>query len=216
MAEISPAVLAESTEAYRHDLERAASLSDRIQIDLADGKFASNKTINLAQVYWPEHVRADLHIMHQNPLEHLPTLVAMGPDLVIFHAESEGINRDSLDDARVQLETAGTRIGLALLPQTSVEDVSDLLTYMDHVLIFTGELGHYGGELQTECLEKITAAKKVNKEIEVGVDGGINADNAGEIVSAGADVLNVGGYLQKADDPVKAYAKLESVISNYQ
>lgn len=212
MAEIAPAVLAETPEDYRHDLELAVSLSDRIQVDLADGKFASNLTINLPQVYWPSDVRADIHIMYENPLEHLPTLIAMSPHLVIFHAESEGVDYSSLVSAAKELGGAGIKTGLALLPDTDTDSVSDSLEILDHVLIFTGELGHYGGEMRPDCLGKIAEAKHINPSLEAGVDGGINDSNAAQVVAAGADVLNVGGFLQNADDPGDAYAKLENVI----
>lgn len=213
MVEIAPAVLSETPEDYAHDLKRATDLSNRIQIDLADGRFASNRTVNPPQAYWPEGVRADMHMMYQYPFEHVPTFIAMQPHMVIFHAEAQGLDDAGLEEACRQLQSVGIKTGLALLPETGVDQASDYLELVDHVLIFTGELGHYGGQMRSDCLPKIAAAKDIKPGIEAGVDGGINDTNAAEVVAAGAEVLNVGGYLQNADDPQDAYAKLETVIT---
>lgn len=211
---IAPAVLAETTEDYRRDLQLATSLSGRIQIDLVDGEFADNRTINLAQVYWPKTVAADLHLMYNDPAAHRETLIAMAPSLVIVHAEASELADETLGDLCQNLQAVGISFGVALLPDTDVETVAGLLPMIDHLLVFTGELGHYGGSLRYDCLDKLASAKRHNPRLELGVDGGITDETIADVVRAGAEVLNVGGFLQKASDPKAAYAKLETVIKN--
>ncbi|MEX0919853.1 MAG: hypothetical protein WDZ32_01805 [Candidatus Saccharimonadales bacterium] len=209
MAEIVPAVLASNGQEYGKYLDIATSLSSRIQIDLADDDFAPGKTVNLAQTYWPDDIRADIHLMYQHPIEHIPTVIAKFPNLLIVHWEANGLDRDNLISIADQLRSLDIKFGLALLPQTEVSEVAKVLEYLDHVLIFTGDLGHYGGDMQKDCLAKVGEVKNLDSNIEVGVDGGINDTNAAEVVTSGADVLNVGSFLQKADDPQKAYDKLK-------
>lgn len=211
---IAPAVLAETTEDYRRDLQLATSLSGRIQIDLVDGEFAGNRTINLAQVYWPKTVAADLHLMYNDPVAHQETLIAMAPSLVIVHAEASELADETLGDLCQNLQAVGISFGVALLPGTDVETVAGLLPMIDHLLVFTGDLGHYGGSLRYDCLDKLASAKRHNPRLELGVDGGITDETIADVVRAGAEVLNVGGFLQKASDPKVAYAKLETVIKN--
>ncbi|MEX0748717.1 MAG: hypothetical protein WD467_03630 [Candidatus Saccharimonadales bacterium] len=212
MVEIATAVLAETPEAFAHDLALAAALGDRIQFDIADGEFAPNKTLNLVQLYWPDSIRADLHLMVTEPLSQLETVIALNPHLVIFHAETLTLDAPELRAASEQLHVLGIKVGLALLPTTTVVSVAASLSLFDHVLVFTGELGHYGGTLNADCLPKIGEIKQIDSQLEVGVDGGINPDTAPAVVAAGADVLNVGGYLQGADNPEAAYATLKAAL----
>lgn len=215
MAEIAPAVLAATPLQYEHDMGVAASVSDRVQIDLVDGEFAENTTVSMAQVYWPETVRADMHLMYQDPYEHVPTITSLTPHLVIVHAEARDLDDKHITDMRDELKEAGVKFGLAILPETSVEDIKNHLDTIDHVLVFTGELGHYGGRLRFDCLDKIARIKAINPGMEVGVDGGVNEETIGPVLEAGADVLNVGGYIQNATHPQDAYATLESIVSKY-
>jgi len=82
----------------------------------------------------------------------------------------------------------------------------------DHVLVFSGNLGRHGGEADLGLLEKVRQIKAHHPEVEIGWDGGINDQNVKQLVEAGVEVLNVGGYIQKADDPEHAYATLKRVI----
>lgn len=213
MAEVTPAVLAESPQAYEHDLQLAVSLSSRIQIDLVDGEFAENKTINLVQAHWPQSVRADIHLMYHHPESQLETVLATRPHLFIVHAEAEGLDLPAFMRIAEALRPHDIRLGLALLAPTQVETVRPLLAYADHVLVFTGELGHYGGVLDSSCLDKISEIKALYPDMEVGVDGGINDETIATVLAAGADVCNVGSFLQRADDPQAAYATLTREIT---
>lgn len=214
MVEIVPAVLAETPQHYQHDLEIATSVSDRIQVDLVDGEFAGNRTINVVQAHWPDTVRADLHLMHHDPYEHTSTLIAQQPHVAIVHAEARELSSSRLDDMRRRLQESGIKFGIALLPETPVTDIERRLEEIDHVLVFTGELGHYGGQLRSDCLSKISRVKRINPAMEVGVDGGITEETAASAIHAGADVLNVGGFIQNATHPQKAYATLEKIIND--
>ena len=213
MPEVVPAVLAETPEDYEKDLNLAVSLSDRIQVDLVDGEFAQNRTINLIQSYWPEGVCADLHLMYEDPFPLIPTIISLKPHLAIVHAEASAMTLEALSSMRTQLNPLGIKLGLALLGPTTVASAERFFDLIDHVLVFTGELGHYGGELDSGCLAKISEIKSIDSGIEVGVDGGINDITIKEVVAAGADVFNVGGFLQKSDDPKSAYDKLTEEIN---
>lgn len=210
--EIAPAVLAETPGQYRHDVDVAASVSDRIQIDLVDGEFADNKTINLVQTYWPEDTRADLHLMYHRPQEHVPTVISQHPHMAIIHVEARDVDEKIITEACSRLQNSGIAFGLAVLPDTPVSRLEPFVYAIDHVLVFTGELGHYGGQLRFDCLDKIDQVKRLNRNIEVGVDGGITEETAARVVEAGADVLNVGGFIQNATHPENAYATLKEII----
>lgn len=209
MTAICPAILQDTPEQYKADLEKVTGFAKRIQIDIADGIFTPNKTINLIQAYWPEDVQADLHLMLKEPLKELETVISMNPSLAIIHAEANG----NLANFISQIKQFGIKAGLALLPQTTVASQKELITQVDHVLIFGGTLGSYGGKLDRSCLVKAKETKAIKPKVELGWDGGISDENAKEVAGAGFDVLNSGGFIQKARDPRLAFERLQKLVA---
>lgn len=201
MAEVCPTVTAYTVAEYKQQMERIAPFAHRIQVDLTDGEFAPTKTVKASQAWWPVGVRVDLHLMYKNPLKILLPLLAHHPKLVIVHAEAEGDFEDVYRECRAHR----TQIGLALLPDTPVDTIKSVLDKIDHVLLFAGKLGYFGGHSDMSVLSKAAELKSLRPELEIGWDGGVNSQNAAELILGGVDVLNVGGYIHKAEDPQKAY-----------
>lgn len=185
MAEIVPTITVSTPGEYHERLEKILPHTRRIHVDISDGDFAPNELINLAQVYVPEGVELDLHLMVKNPFSHLNSALALKPNLIIIHAEVGGNYVDTIKE----IQSFGVDAGVAFLPQTQIEDHAELVKLADHVLVFTGDLGHYGGHLDHDQLHKIAAIRAVNPNAEVSVDGGVNADNVDDL---DADVLYVG------------------------
>ncbi len=208
MAIICPTILAKDAHDYRRQLARVQTFARRLQIDLTDGVFAPVKTVGLSAIRWPAHARADLHLMYRNPLESLKAVVALKPHLVIVHAEARG---DFIELARA-LHGHRIKVGLALLPETTVESIQPALEHIDHLLIFSGDLGHFGGTADLGLLAKVQAAKHRKPSLEIGWDGGINDKNVHLLAAGGVDVLNVGGFIQRASNPVAAYATLKAQL----
>lgn len=203
MAQVCPTVLATTTEDFRVQMETIESFAERIQIDLGDNRFTKT-TIDLKDVWWPSHVEADIHLMYQRPSIVLPELIAQQPGLVIIHAEAEG---DHTEFAQ-HLKSHGIQFGVALLQNTHVAMAQDLIKLADHVLIFSGNLGSFGGKADLSLLAKVPQIRAINPQVEIGWDGGINAENIAQLVRGGIDVLNVGGAIQKAMQPKNAFRNL--------
>ena len=209
MASIAPAVLAATPAEYKERLQKVQGFARRLHIDIADGEFAPATTIRLSQVYGPEEVLLDLHLMLARPDSQLDNALSLKPHLIIVHAEADV----DIDKFINSVQPLGVKAGLAILPSTSVEDVAEWLPRLDHLLVFLGDLGHYGGEFKASCLPKIGQAKTHNPELEVSVDGGINDQTAAAALDAGADVLVSGSFIQQAPQPTKAYRQLEKLAS---
>lgn len=203
MAQLCPTVLAATPEDFHDQMKVVSEFADRIQIDLGDGHFTT-RSIGLNDVTWPDTLSADIHLMYQNPMSVLPELIALQPALVIVHAESDG---DLLDLAD-HLKSHTIQFGVALLQETTVESVRDLIMKADHVLLFSGKLGSFGGRADLSLLGKVPQIRALRPGIEIGWDGGINGDNITRLVDGGIDVLNVGGAIQKALHPENAYRDL--------
>jgi ribulose-phosphate 3-epimerase len=98
------------------------------------------------------------------------------------------------------------------MPETPVSYIEAGLQWVDHVLIYSGSLGTFGGQADLGLLTKVRQLRNLKPQLEIGWDGGVNDRNAAELVKAGVDVLNTGGFVHKAQDPYAAYATLEQVI----
>lgn len=210
---ICPTITAEEPHGYRHQVERIEPFAVRWHIDVADGVLAPRRLLSLDQLWWPGNVQVDLHMMYQDPMQHLELLVVQHPRLVIIQAECEG-------DFAVWSDTLhrhGIEVGVALLPNTPVSLIAGALERIDHVLIFSGNLGYQGGShADLELLKKVAELRELKPTLEIGWDGGVNDDNAAAIAGAGVDVLNVGGFIHEAHNAGAAYATLNTVVGNQQ
>jgi ribulose-phosphate 3-epimerase len=210
MAVVCPTVTAETPEAFKQQIEQVKGYASRIHLDFADGVFAPSKLISIKDAWWPESMTVDLHVMYKEPFQYIEEIIEKQPHLVVLHAESDG---NFFEIANV-LHSVGIKVGLALLQKTDVDEVKSVLHQIDHLLIFSGNLGFFGGKADPSMLHKVSHAKHINPDIEIGWDGGINDDSIIALIEEGVDVLNVGGYIQNAEDPQAAYATLNLIAEN--
>jgi ribulose-phosphate 3-epimerase len=208
MAVICPTVTEYDMHAYRQRMEQIQAFADRVHIDLMDGVFATTKSPDLSRIWWSPTLSADIHLMYQQPADQLEQLIKLKPRLVVIHAEAD-VNHM---DFAARLHRADILAGLALLQDTTVNSVEQIIHSFDHVLVFSGKLGHHRGVADLSLLSKVREIRASHPDAEISWDGGVNDQNARQLVEAGVDVLNVGGFIDGADDPVAAYAKLGTVI----
>jgi len=211
MSVIAPCITVETAEEYKATVERLHPFAQRVHIDISDGEFAPAFLLGEAQIWWPKEWIVDIHAMVARPAEHLLALIALKPNLITFHVET-GVN---LLPIMEQVKKAGIKVGIALLRPTVPSTVNAMIQAADHVLIFSGDLGHYGGSASLMQLEKVRLIKAINPNVEIGWDGGVSTDNAYRLTQGGVDVLNTGGAIAKADDPADAYATLVREINKH-
>jgi len=207
-ASIVPTIDAATQDEYRRQMGRVKEFAVRIHIDVADGIMTPAPLVPIADVWWPGGVRADIHVMYKQPMEHLKALIALGPQLVVFHAEAEG----SFQQASEILRNHGIEAGVALMPETPVSYIQNGLAWIDHVLLFSGSLGVFGGNADLGLLSKARELRNLKPQLELGWDGGVNERNVLQLVRGGIDVLNTGGFIHKADSPQAAYATLDHIV----
>ncbi len=209
MAEIVPTVLASTPDDYKASLQRIHTFAKRVHVDFSDGTLAPSRTIEVSQIWWPQEWKIDIHVMANDPSLYIQYLTSLRPNMIIVHAEATG----DLATVIQQIKSTGVKAGVSLQKSTVPADVSNLISAADHVMIFSGDLGKYGGTASLLQLEKIRLIKNINNAVEIGWDGGINIDNIFSLVRGDVAVLNVGGALQKADDAEKAYNDLLQEIN---
>jgi len=204
---ICPSILAADEQQYREQIEKVGQFAERMQIDLTDGIFAKNKTISPDAAWWPVGVKADFHLMYSNPRPAAEVILEHRPNMIIVHSEADGNFASFVSLCR----QAGVKVGVALLARTPIDTILPALNSIDHVLIFSGELGSFGGRANLELLNKVKLLRQHRADLEIGWDGGVNSQNISQLAFGGVDVFNVGGFLQNSDDPEKAYKTLSRI-----
>ena len=205
---IVPAVLTNNRADYRAQLERINQYTRRIQVDITDGVFAKNQTLDIANVWWPKGWTVDLHLMVAQPSLYLDAAIKLQPSLCMLHAEA----KENLLQLFDELKKHGIRTGVALLPSTYPGNVMEYIKTVDHVLIFAGKLGEQGGAADMMQTEKIPLIRNAKSELEIGWDGGANLSNIRALAHADLDVINVGSALSQAENPTSVYEKLVAEI----
>lgn len=209
MAVIAPALLCESEDDYKATIERLHPFAERVHIDMADGEFAPTFTVGVDKLWWPQEWTVDIHAMVARPSEYVAALINLKPNLVIFHAEAQ----EDLAPTLQQLRQAGIKAGIALLKPTVPSTVKEYIELADHAMVFSGNLGHYGGEASLMQLEKVRLIRGIHPEVEIGWDGGANVHNVFSLAQGSIDVINVGGAINKAADPQAAYDQMVSEVN---
>ena len=208
MAIICPTVTAYDEYDYNEQLKALKPFAQNVHIDLMDGQFAPTQSPDLAHLWWPHEMTADIHLMYQKPMDYIDQLIKLKPRMVIIHNEADVHHMDFA----ARLHAAGIEAGLAVLRDTPIEYAHQVMHSFDHVLIFSGNLGYQGGSTaDLGCLDKVKYVKEHHPEVEIGWDGGINQLNTKLLMDGGVDVLNVGGFIKNADDPEAAFNLLVSL-----
>lgn len=211
MSVIAPSITVETADQYKSAVERVQPFAQRVHIDVSDGEFAPTFLLSANQLWWPKEWQVDIHAMVARPSEHIPQLIGMKPSMISFHVETK---EDSVA-LITQIKQAGIRAGIALLRSTVPATVAEAIKAADHVMIFSGDLGKYGGTASLMQLEKVRLIKGINPNVEIGWDGGVSIDNAYTLTQGGVDVLNTGSALSNAADAAEVYQALVKEINKH-
>lgn len=204
MAVIVPTITTSDPNVFVANLTKFSTFSKRIQIDASDGSFAPTNLVPLSGLQFSPDLTIDIHLMSARPSEHLTELLAIKPSLCILHAEVD----DDLTAVFAELKKAGIKTGIAFIKTTYPGRVKELISSVDHAMIFAGELGSQGGTIDLLQTEKVPLIRAIKPDIEIGWDGGANLSNVRALAHAGIDVINVGSAITQATDPAAMYQSL--------
>ncbi len=201
MIKISPSILAaDFANLGQEARDMDAAGVEMLHIDVMDGHFVPNISFG-AGVY--KMIRKDfsrifdVHLMISEPLRYIDDFVAAGADIITFHVECDSDIQATID----KIKAAGKKVGLVLKPKTPASALTPYLEQLDMVLVMTVEPGFGGQSFMADMMPKVTEIRKMivatGKDIDLEVDGGVNAETAKICVEAGANVLVAGSYLFK-------------------
>ena len=201
MVEVSTSILSvdkEKSIKIFYDLEIAKT--DYFHIDVMDGKFVNNNTIELMQEYTNQikqisNLPLDVHLMVEDIKPFIDAYIPYEPNRITFHIEACE-DKEEVNKYIKYIKENDIQVGLSVKPNTNVEEIYEYLQYIHSVLIMTVEPGFGGQKLIPETIEKVKKLKeyikKNNLEVDIEVDGGINLDNVGLLKEAGANIVVVG------------------------
>lgn len=199
---INPSILSADFANLQAELQTIAA-ADLIHVDVMDNNFVPNLTFGQTMVNRLQQVTPlplDLHLMIENPDRWAPEFAESGAFSVTFHAEAA---ENPVAIAR-NLRAMGARAGLAIKPNTDVEQYLEILAEFDQLLVMTVEPGFGGQALIEATLSKVaTARRRIDAEkldVWLQVDGGIDATNIERVSELGADTFVAGSAVFKAAD----------------
>jgi ribulose-phosphate 3-epimerase len=206
-----PAILAKTTEQYRSTLSQARKLTDRFHIDIIDGKYVDNLTVQPRDIQKQIDNKMDMHLMVEDPFWYAQQCVKLNPHIVIVQLESSGDIRKALEF----VVKNGFRSGISFNPSSSIEDLKPYLDIISHVQVMGYEAGFAGQKLNRQVLKMPEEIRNLKHGIEIGIDGGVNINTISSIVKAQFDVINVNSFIFNHEelDPLSAYsALLEKIL----
>lgn len=185
-----------------------------LHLDIMDGHFVPNisygpaivNTINrLTDVY------LDAHLMLSEPEKYFEAFAHAGADCITFHLE---VHPEPTTVIR-QLRSHGIEAGLSINPDMPVERVLPFLEQVDLLLLMSVFPGFGGQKFMENVIPKIETARKFidthGLKTRISVDGGVDADNAGRVAGAGADILVMGTAFFRTTERASLVTKVESL-----
>jgi ribulose-phosphate 3-epimerase len=191
---VVPAVIAKSQEELEGIFEKIAGHADLVQLDIMDGSFVPNRSLDFDFQLPSDNYTCEAHLMVNDPDKWIVTF-GEKTDTIIAHFESP---RTSLDTIR-GIKDLGKRAALAVNPETKIEAIDGYLEYLDQVLIMTVNPGFYGSPFLPEVMGKISLLRKMKPDLDIEVDGGITPETIEKVDDAGANLFVSGSYLVKSD-----------------
>lgn len=211
---ISPSILASDYANLQSELERI-SISDMIHVDVMDGHFVPNISIGApvtAACKKVCDVPFDVHLMISNPLDYAEDFAKAGADIICFHSECDSDTEETID----KILSLGKKAGLAIKPATPIDEVVKYLDKLSMVLVMTVEPGFGGQSFMESTMPKVEAIRKINPDIDIEVDGGINAETIKIAAKAGANVFVAGSAVFKSENPAETIALLRKNAQDAQ
>ena len=200
MVEISTSLLNVKENAIKTFYNLETAHTDYFHIDVMDGKFVENTTSERMKEYVTilkqiTNLPLDVHLMVEDVKEYVDEYIDFNPNIITFHIESIREKKEVYDIIKYIKEN-GIKIGIAIKPETKLEDIYEFLPYIHMVLIMTVEPGMGGQKFMKQMVNKISELKKYVQDneidIDIEVDGGINEETADLVKDAGANILVVG------------------------
>ncbi len=201
---ISPSILSADYAALRDDILRVEKAgADWIHCDIMDGHFVPNISYGpmiVEQVNKMTDLTLDVHLMITEPMRYLEQFAKAGSDIITVHADA----CENLEATIDKIHELGCKAGVAVNPDKSIDLFMHLLPKIELVLIMSVYAGFGGQKFLPDVMDKVRTvraeADRLNLNVDIQVDGGVNGETAKVCREAGANVLVAGSYIFGTED----------------
>jgi ribulose-phosphate 3-epimerase len=206
MIKLAPSILSADFARLGEQIDEVARAgADYIHVDVMDGHFVPNITIGapvVAAIRPVTSLPLDVHLMIEHPEQYISDFVNAGADIITVHVEACPHLRKTIRT----IKELGVKAGVSLNPPTPLSAIEEFLPHVDLVLVMSVNPGFGGQSFIPETVPRIANMRKMLDDrglsAELEVDGGITADNAPDIVKAGANVLVAGNSIFRAKEGI--------------
>ena len=215
MASIAPSLLAANFLKLQDECNMLnESQADWFHLDIMDGHFVPNISFGpmLVEFFRKATTKiCDVHLMIEEPGKYAELFAAAGADILTVHIEACPHLHRNIQ----QIKSLGMQAGVAVNPHTPINFLKDIIDEVDMICLMSVNPGFGGQSFIPNTLKKITELKAMIRErglnVKIEIDGGVTAQNAKQIIDAGADVLVAGSTVFKSVNPIDTIALLKAI-----
>lgn len=214
---INPSILNANFDDLENEIQKITSVSDALHLDVMDNQFVPNFTFDIARAFEIinfSKLPVDAHLMICDPDSIAPKYAEQGTNSVTFHFEAANNVASTISNIR----SNGAKVGLAIKPATSFQEIEKFMAEIDMLLIMTVEPGFGGQSFMHDQMAKVRTARahienmKKEKPL-LQIDGGVSLDTIAEAALAGANCFVAGSAVYKAANPAKMVDQLRQLAS---
>lgn len=227
MVKIAPSILAADFANLESELKRIEDHADWVHVDVMDGSFVPNITIGapvVKSLKKSTNLPLDVHLMINEPHNHIPDFIDSGADIITFHLEAYDFNEVKIRNTISLIQNLGAKVGISINPTTDINKVEPFIKDINMVLIMSVNPGFGGQKFIESTYDKIQnlleilqkndlkAGNILNEgEVAIEVDGGIYPGEISEkLIATGANVLVAGSAVYGATNISKAIEELRN------
>jgi ribulose-phosphate 3-epimerase len=204
---ISPSIFAADFLKLGEEIKKLEKLGvDYIHYDIMDNHFVPNISFGpliVETISKNTFIKGDVHLMTDLSESVVSKFFIKGIEIITLHIEANGFSKKLINF----IKENDFKVGIAIKPKTSINEIIPYLDIVDLILVMTVEPGFSGQKIIHETVAKVkelsNLISNLGKEIDIEVDGGINASNINQLINDGANIIVMGSFFFSGDNSKK-------------